>query len=63
MTYAFSQEYLDRIQEAHDRIMAEESVRVARSVELRLRNFVTLLEVAISFSSSYKVVGSSPSEK
>jgi hypothetical protein len=62
MNKAFSQEHLDRIQEAHNRNMADESIKVANSVKNRLENIAQLFgyheavgNVSITINSSYSL--------
>ena len=63
MTKPFSQEHLERIQEAYDRIMADESLKVATSVKNRIQNVAHLFgypemnaSVTVTINSSYSMV-------
>ena len=62
MTKVFSTQHLERIQEAHNKIMQEETARVSNELNTRLGNIVELfgygkseIQTAVSINTAYKI--------
>jgi hypothetical protein len=62
MAKLFSSQHLERIQEAHNKIMQEETARVSNDLNTKLGNIVELfgygqseIQVSVSISTAYKI--------